>query len=133
MSFLKKFLAFVMMFSLLNVAIPQKKAEAGLIVANTRLGVAFIVIGLIYGNLGLVILGEEGAENTMAANLANKYGHLSSNQDAFNGLAGLILSKTPANFVGELELSFSREEIEESLGAAAANQELVEAVAADLM
>jgi hypothetical protein len=131
---LKKSLLCASIFTMLFAGMPKQDAKAGLILAPTGVGILVLIYGAIYNHLGLIILDDEGATSKLANDFRARYGHLSSSQQAFEGLAKMVVGKIPAEGLDrEIEVNFSRKEIVRALGPSAANRQLVNAVSLDLM
>lgn len=135
MKLIKKSLVFASLFTMLFAGMPKQEAKAGFILLPAAgAGVFVIILGLIYNSTGLIILENEVPADKLAVEFQTRYGHLTSNQDAFLGLADMVSASIPMEGVSEeVEVKFSKREIVKALGSAAANKELVQAVSADLM
>jgi hypothetical protein len=130
---MKRFFVSMIAALMIFTAMPKKEAKAGIILAPVAVGIVLIVLGAVYHDGLLLILDEDNTNSVMASELASKYGKLTSNPAVFNDLAELIVSKTPSNLVERTEIALTEDEIYGALGAAAANEALVEALKADLM
>jgi len=130
----KKIIATLSLASLFFVAIPQQRANAGILLSPAGgSGVILIVLGVVYDSLGLIILNDEPTD-AMVRNMENRYGNLTDNQQVFINLSDLIMTKIEkTDITTETELAFSLEEIKSTLGASVNNSELLEKVKEDLL
>lgn len=99
----------------LFIATPAPKAEAGILLLPTGVGVVFIVLGVVYDRLGLIIL-DGNTQEVVKQKLAEKYPFI-DDQAALNELSQVVVNKMNEQDMSkkEITINISREEIEQIL------------------
>jgi hypothetical protein len=137
MKSIKKMFTTLALAVTLFTSMPAPKAEAGLILLPTGVGIVFIVLGVVYDRLGLFILdGDQTLESQLESKLAEKYSFIDDTQ-AIKDLAALVATKVDGADLSaeQVEIKLSREEILKVLeptGLAELETEKVEAMIAEL-
>ncbi len=120
----------------LFAAIPAPKANAGLILLPTGVGVVILIIGVLRDRLGLIILDADQAnvQSQIEQKLGEKYSFIDDAQ-ALKDLAAVVTSKISLDQTqDQIEVKLSRQEILDILaptGLAELENDKVEALIAD--
>jgi len=111
---LKKLSSSLLIASTLAVATPAPQANAGIIFAPVAVGIAVLVVGIIYRDTLLIVLDADGnlSQSSLEANLAKKYSFI-DDRDVIHGLASAIREKaiTAPVIDGKKTVSLSKDEV----------------------
>jgi len=112
---LKKILSSLVIAATLSMGVSSpQSAQAGIILSPVVIGIVLIVIGIEDNNLGLVVLGEDGAVNRdqLAAKIQAKYGL--EDQAVAAAFADTIRAKAltaPVDAKGAKTVNLSKDEV----------------------
>jgi hypothetical protein len=136
---LKKSVSALLIASSLTMAAPARQAQAGAIFTPAGVGIVVLVIGIVYHNVLLIVLDQDGSANhdQLATALGQRFPAI-EDREVLNNMADAIRGKaesTVANEKGEKMVNFSREEVLNLIaptGLAEINPAAAEQIVADL-
>ena len=100
---LKSILATLALCSTLTLSVPAPKAEAGIFLAPTGVGILMIILGAARDDLFLLILDGQDNVSQMEEKLAAKYNFI-DDQQALKDLSALIVKKVKTTQVCDTEI-----------------------------